>query len=86
MNELSRPPALAGTKLKVESRGDTLALILPPELAARLEPNQGDSLDWAELPDGSLSVMSKDPRRAKIMAIARQVMAEYDSTFRELAR
>ena len=86
MNELSRPPALAGTQLHVESFGNSVALILPPELAARLDLKQGDSLDWAELPDGSLSVMSKDPRRAKVMAIAREVMTEYDSTFRELAR
>ena len=86
MNELSRPPALAGTRLHVESCGNSVALILPPELAARLELKHGDSLDWAEQADGSLTVRARDPRRAKVMAIAREVMAEYDSTFRELAR
>ncbi|MDF3062752.1 MAG: hypothetical protein K0S06_2861 [Microvirga sp.] len=72
-------------KLEIKKIGNSTGLILPKELLARLRLEQGDSLYVTELPDRTLKVAPYDPKHDEVMKIAREVMKEYQDTFKALA-
>lgn len=74
------------SSLKVRKIGNSLGVVLPKELAARLKVNEGDHLFVTEAPDGSMRISSYDPAFAEQMDAAKDAMAQYRNTLRELAK
>jgi putative addiction module antidote len=77
---------MEGTFLQVRKIGNSLGVILPKELAARLNLAEGDKLHVIEQPERGLNLTPYDPVHAKGMEIARRAFKTYANTFRELAK
>lgn len=74
------------SSLKVRKIGNSLGVVLPKELAARLKVDEGDQLFVTEAPDGSMRISSYDPAFSEQMDAAKEAMAQYRNTLRELAK
>jgi putative addiction module antidote len=83
MNTNTNP---ATDSLQIRKIGNSVGLILPKDLLARLHLKEGDKLSIVEQTDHSFKLTPHDPVHAQAMEIARQVMDEYKDTFRELAK
>lgn len=84
MNEVSRD--LADAALQIRKIGNSVGLILPKDLLARLQLKEGDKLYVVGQADGGLKLTPFDPKHAETMRIAREVMSEYRDTFQALAK
>jgi putative addiction module antidote len=73
-------------KLELKKIGNSTGLILPKELLARLNLDQGDWLYVTELPDRSVRIGPYDPAHAEAMEVARDLFKEYQDTFKALAK
>jgi putative addiction module antidote len=73
-------------KLEIKKIGNSTGLILPKELLARLKLDQGDWVYVTELPDRSVKIAPYDPDHEEVMKTAREIMKEYQDTFRALAK
>ncbi|MGA2128623.1 MAG: AbrB/MazE/SpoVT family DNA-binding domain-containing protein [Xanthobacteraceae bacterium] len=73
-------------KLEVKRIGNSTGLILPKELLARLRLDKGDWVYVTELSDRSLKIAPYDPDHETAMEVAREVMKEYQDTFKALAK
>ena len=71
--------------LKVTQIGNSVGVILPKEVLARLKVQKGDSLFVTDLPDG-VALRPYDAEFAEQMELAREVMKEYRDVLRELAK
>jgi len=72
--------------LQVRKIGNSIGLILPKELLARLKLQEGDKLHVIEQTERGLKLSPYDPKHAKAMDIARRAFREYADTFRALAK
>jgi putative addiction module antidote len=86
MNEAARDLKIESAALQIRKIGNSVGLILPKELLARLNLKEGDKLYPVEQPDGSLRLSPFNPKHARTMEIAREVMHEYRDTFAALAQ
>jgi putative addiction module antidote len=86
MNKPTRSIDAQDSVLHVKKIGNSLGLILPKELLARLKLKEGDRLHVIEQTERGLKLTPYDPKHAKAMKIARRVMEEYQDTFRALAK
>jgi putative addiction module antidote len=86
MNEATRDVEAASAVLQIRRIGNSVGLILPKELLARLKLKEGDKLHVIEEPERAFRLSPYDAKHAKAMEIARQVMHEYQDTFRALAK
>ncbi len=73
-------------KLELKKIGNSTGVILPKELLARLNLEQGDWLYVTELPDGGLRLVTTDPDFEEAIEIARRGMHKYSRALRELAK
>ena len=71
-------------KLKITTVGNSAGVILPKELLARLRLAKGDTLYATELPDG-VKLSPFDPKLAKQMEVAENVMRKRRTLLRKLA-
>jgi putative addiction module antidote len=71
--------------LKVTQIGNSLGLILPKEVLARLKLEKGDQVFMTEAPDG-VRITPHDPDFEHQMAAARVVMKHRRNVLRELAK
>jgi putative addiction module antidote len=71
--------------LKLTSIGNSVGLILPKEVLARLGVGKGDTLFAVET-DGGLRLTTSDPDFEKQMEVARQVMKKRRTVLRALAK
>lgn len=72
--------------LQIRKIGNSTGLILPKELLERLRLKQGDEVLVTEGPDRTLTITPSNADDEEVMRIAREVMTEYASTFRALAK
>jgi putative addiction module antidote len=72
-------------ELKLKNIGNSVGVIIPKELLAKLGLGQGDSLYAIETPDG-LRLSTSDPVFEEQMAVARRIMKERWAVLRELAK
>jgi putative addiction module antidote len=86
MNKPIRGIDAQDSVLQVKKIGNSVGLILPKELLARLKLKEGDRLHVIEQTERGLKLTPYDPKHAKAMKIARRVMEEYQDTFRALAK
>ncbi|MFZ5739161.1 MAG: AbrB/MazE/SpoVT family DNA-binding domain-containing protein [Pseudomonadota bacterium] len=86
MNEQTRDLEIEATALQIRKIGNSVGVILPTELLARLNLKEGDKFYPVEQPDGSLKLTPYNPKHAWTMKIARDVMREYRDTLAALAK
>jgi putative addiction module antidote len=72
--------------IQVRKIGNSVGLILPKELLTRLKLKEGDKLHLTEGPERGFKLSPYDPKHAEAMRVAREVMDEYQDTFRALAK
>ncbi len=70
--------------LKITTIGNSVGVVLPRELLARLRVEKGDTLYAHETPNG-IELTPYDPEFAEVMDIAEKVMRENRDLLRKLA-
>lgn len=73
------------TALKLTGIGNSVGVVLPKELLARLGVQKGDTLYAVEMPDGLRLTKSNAEFEAQ-MKVARRIMKERRAVLRELAK
>jgi putative addiction module antidote len=71
--------------LKLRAVGNSVGMVLPKDLLARLDLREGDSLHVVETQDG-FRVHRADPDFERQMEVAREVMRRRRAVLRELAK
>jgi putative addiction module antidote len=71
--------------LKLTQIGNSVGLILPKDVLARLKLEKGDTVFVTETPDG-VALRPSDPAFAEQMDAARTVMKKRRTVLRELAK
>jgi putative addiction module antidote len=71
--------------LKITKIGNSLGVILPKELLAKLRVELGDSIFATEAPDG-MRITASNPDFAAKMAVAEKIMREDRDILRVLAQ
>ena len=71
--------------LKLTSIGNSVGVILPKELLAKLGVRKGDTLYAIDTPDG-VRLTAADPEFETQMKVAREVMRRRRNVLRELAK
>ena len=86
MNKAPRKTDLETATLQIRKIGNSVGLILPKELLARLKLKEGDTLHIVEQTERGLKLSPYDPKHAKAMEIARRAFRNYADTFKALAK
>jgi putative addiction module antidote len=73
------------TTLKITQIGNSLGVVLPKELLARLKLEKGDTLFVTDAP-GGVNLTPYDPAVEEQLALGRELMREYRDTFHQLAK
>ena len=73
------------TALKLTQIGNSVGVILPKEVLARLKLEKGDTLHLSATPDG-ITLTPYDPTFDEQLEAGREFMREYRDTFRALAK
>ena len=85
-NASSKDPKSESTVLQVRKIGNSIGVILPKELAARLNLKEGDKLFPIEQSGGGLVLTPHDPDFERAMEVARRGMKRYQNALAELAK
>jgi putative addiction module antidote len=86
MNEAPRDIEIEGYLLQIKKIGNSVGLILPKELLARLKLKEGDKLHVVEQTERGMKLSPYDPKHAKAMEIARRSFRKYADTYKALAK
>jgi putative addiction module antidote len=73
------------TALKLTQIGNSIGVILPKEILARLKLVKGDALHLTDTPDG-IALTPYNPSFDEQLDAGREFMREYRDTFRALAK
>jgi putative addiction module antidote len=79
------PAKPSGRTLKVRKIGNSLGVVLPKDVLAKLNVGEGGELTVVETPDG-VSLSAYDDQIARQIEIGRDVMKRYRNALRELAK
>lgn len=71
--------------VKVTQVGNSLGVILPKDVAARLRAEKGDELTYSETRNG-IELSAYDPNFEKKLELARRIARRYRNALRELAK
>jgi putative addiction module antidote len=85
MNKPVRDTEANGAVLQIRKIGNSVGLILPKELLARLKLQEGDKLYVIEQPERGVKLTPYDPKHAEAMGIARRSFRKYADTYKALA-
>jgi putative addiction module antidote len=85
VNEIPRELEIEGYLLQIKKVGNSLGLILPKELLARLSLKEGDKLYVVEQTERGIKLSPYDPKHVKAMEIARRSFRKYADTYKALA-
>jgi len=86
MNETQRNSEIEGYLLQIKKIGNSLGLILPKELLARLKLKEGDKFHIVEQTERGIKLSPYDPKHAKAMELARRSFRKYADTYKALAK
>jgi len=86
MAKAVKPAEPSGVAVQVRKIGNSVGLILPKDLLARLDLKAGDKLHVVEGADRVLKLSPYDPAHAKALEIARKSFRAYANTYRALAK
>jgi putative addiction module antidote len=79
------PVKPAGRTLKVRKIGNSLGVVLPKDVLAKLNVGEGAELTVSDTPDG-VALTAFDDETQRQLEIARDIMRRYRNTLRELAK
>jgi putative addiction module antidote len=71
--------------LKIRKIGNSLGVVLPREVLAHLQVQEGDTLFLLKTSDGGYKLTPYDPEFEQKMAKAEDIMSRYRNTLRKLA-
>ena len=71
--------------LKLTQIGNSVGVIFPKELLARLKIEKGDTVFWTEAANGVM-LTPYDPELDEQLQAGREFMREYRDTFHQLAK
>jgi len=86
MSEKPRDLEIDGYLLQIKKIGNSVGLILPKDLLARLKLKEGDKLHVVEQTERGIKLSPYDPKHAKAMEIARRSFRKYADTYKALAK
>lgn len=86
MNERPANTKIEGYLLQIKKVGNSLGLILPKELLARLKLKEGDKFHIVEQTERGIKLSPYDPKHAKAMELARRSFRKYADTYKALAK
>jgi putative addiction module antidote len=86
MSEQPSKTEIEGYLLQIKKIGNSLGLIFPKELLARLKLKEGDKLHIVEQTERGIKLSPYDPKHAKAMDIARRSFRKYADTYKALAK
>jgi putative addiction module antidote len=86
MNEAARDVEAEGFLLQIKKIGNSVGLILPKELLARLKLKEGDKLYVVEQTERGIKLSPYNPKHAKAMELARRSFRKYADTYKALAK
>ena len=86
MNERPDNQEIEGYLLQIKKVGNSLGLILPKELLARLKLKEGDKFHIVEQTERGIKLSPYDPKHAKAMELARRSFRKYADTYKALAK
>jgi putative addiction module antidote len=86
MNEIPRELEVEGYLLQIKKIGNSVGLILPKDLLARLKLKEGDKLYVVEQTERGIKLSPYDPKHGKAMEIARRSFRKYADTYKALAK
>ncbi len=86
MNETIRNVETEGCLLQIKKIGNSVGLILPKELLARLKLKEGDKLYVVEQTERGIKLSPYNPKHAKAMEFARRSFREYVDAYKALAK
>lgn len=72
--------------VQIRKIGNSVGLILPKDLLARLKLKEGDKLHLVEQTERGFKLTPYDPKHAKAMEVARRAFRTYADTFKALAK
>jgi putative addiction module antidote len=73
-------------ELKLRKVGNSVGVVLPKEVLARLNVAEGDSVCLTDATDGSLRLAAANSEFARQMEAVQDVVSRYRNTLRELAK
>jgi len=73
-------------ELKLRKIGNSVGVVLPKEVLARLDVEEGDTLCLTEAPDGSVRLSASSTEFTRQMEAAQGIVKRYRNTLRELAK
>ena len=85
MNERPANQEIEGYLLQIKKIGNSVGLILPKDLLARLKLKEGDKLHVVEQTERGIKLSPYDPKHAEAMDIARRSFRKYADTYKALA-
>ena len=85
MNKPVRDVDAQGAVLSIKKIGNSVGLILPKELLARLKLKEGDKFHIVEQTERGIKLTPYDPKHAEAMEIARRSFRKYADSYRALA-
>ena len=83
---MKKPVRNKGAVVQIRKIGNSLGLVLPKELLARLKLTDGDKLHVVEQTERGIKLSPYDPKHEKAMKIARRAFRTYADTFKALAK
>jgi putative addiction module antidote len=86
MNETPRKIEIEGYLLQIKKIGNSVGLILPKDLLARLKLKEGDKLHVVEQTERGIKLSPYDPKHAEAMEFARRSFRKYADTYKALAK
>ncbi len=72
--------------LKLTQIGNSVGVILPKDVLARLKVGKGDTVFVTEAANGGVTLSPYDDSLAEQLKLGREFMHEYRDTFRQLAK
>lgn len=72
--------------LKLISIGNSIGVVFPKDMLARLRADRGDTVYASEAPDGTYRLTPYDPEFERQMALAEGIMREDRDILRALAK
>jgi putative addiction module antidote len=85
MNKPVRDVDTQGAVLSIKKIGNSVGLILPKELLARLKLKEGDKFHIVEQTERGIKLTPYDPKHVEAMEIARRSFRKYADTYKALA-
>jgi putative addiction module antidote len=83
--EAKAPAKPAGRTLKVRKIGNSLGVVLPKDVLAKLRVSEGDELTVSDTPEG-VALRAADEDTAELMKLAEDIMAKRRRVLKALAQ